>query len=262
MNQDVASLTEKEKEALRLLLAGHDAKSSAAELDISVHTVNDRLRNARRKLSVSSSREAARILGDAEGATPQIAVPMQMGSASYPATAETADLTETAGQGPSRTLWLTGGMLTMSILIAIAAVAFVNVAEPVEDAAEPEVEEPAAQAAADPAESMEQIESFLAEVDDGDWQGSWEVAGAYFQSVTTPEEWTAAVEPLRSQLGAVQSREVMSVQVAETLPGAPDGDYEIVQFQTDYANGTGPLTETVIALRAGDDWQIMGYFIR
>ena len=43
-------LTDKEKEALRLLLAGHDAKSSARELGISVHTVNDRLRNARRKM--------------------------------------------------------------------------------------------------------------------------------------------------------------------------------------------------------------------
>ena len=50
MSQDTGMLTEKEKEALRLLLAGHDAKSSARELDISVHTLNDRLRSARRKL--------------------------------------------------------------------------------------------------------------------------------------------------------------------------------------------------------------------
>ena len=52
MGNQTNELTEKEKEALRLLLAGHDTKSSASELDISVHTMNDRLRSVRRKLHV------------------------------------------------------------------------------------------------------------------------------------------------------------------------------------------------------------------
>src|SRR6056297_2490112 len=73
MSVAIGTLTDKEKEALRLLVAGHDAKSSANLLGLSVHTINDRLRNARRKLDVSSSREAARILRDAEGDTPQSA---------------------------------------------------------------------------------------------------------------------------------------------------------------------------------------------
>jgi TonB family protein len=55
-------LTEREREALRLLARGHDAKSIAADLDLSVHTINERLREVRRKLGVSSSREAARLL--------------------------------------------------------------------------------------------------------------------------------------------------------------------------------------------------------
>lgn len=53
MAQAIGDLTDKEKEALRLLVEGHDAKSSANFLGLSVHTVNDRLRNARRKLDVS-----------------------------------------------------------------------------------------------------------------------------------------------------------------------------------------------------------------
>ncbi len=60
-------LSDKEKQVLRLLLRGHDAKSSARELELSVHTVNERLRDARRKLGVSSSREAARMLHESEG---------------------------------------------------------------------------------------------------------------------------------------------------------------------------------------------------
>src|SRR3954463_333948 len=61
------ALTEKEKQTLRLIVRGHDAKSIARSLGLSVHTINERLRDARRKLEVSSSREAARLLLEAEG---------------------------------------------------------------------------------------------------------------------------------------------------------------------------------------------------
>ena len=56
MDSRIARLTEKEKAALRLIVEGHDAKSMARALDLSVHTINDRLRAARRKLGVTSSR--------------------------------------------------------------------------------------------------------------------------------------------------------------------------------------------------------------
>ena len=67
----LAALTDKEKQTLRLIVRGHDAKSVAVTLGLSVHTINERLRDARRKLAVSSSREAARMLFEAEGATPE-----------------------------------------------------------------------------------------------------------------------------------------------------------------------------------------------
>src|SRR3954469_16734478 len=61
------ALTEKEKQTLSLIVRGHDAKSTARSLGLSVHTINERLRDARRKMAVSSSREAARLLLQAEG---------------------------------------------------------------------------------------------------------------------------------------------------------------------------------------------------
>ncbi|WP_390584884.1 GIN domain-containing protein [Erythrobacter sp. MTPC3] len=71
MNVDgLQKLTPRQKEILRLLLVGFDTKSIARELDISVHTVTEHLREARRHLGVSNSREAARILGQAEEVPP------------------------------------------------------------------------------------------------------------------------------------------------------------------------------------------------
>ena len=63
-------LPEREKQVLRLLLSGHDAKSIGRELGLSTNIVNERLRDSRRKLGVGSSREAARALALSEPYTP------------------------------------------------------------------------------------------------------------------------------------------------------------------------------------------------
>lgn len=55
-------LTLAEREALQCLAQGYDIKACAARLGISDHAVNERLRSARRKLGVTSSRAAARML--------------------------------------------------------------------------------------------------------------------------------------------------------------------------------------------------------
>jgi DNA-binding CsgD family transcriptional regulator len=75
----VQKLTERQREILQLLLNGHDAKSAARQIGISVHTVNEHLREARRSLGVSSSREAARFLCAAEGLTPNYVRPKSFG---------------------------------------------------------------------------------------------------------------------------------------------------------------------------------------
>jgi DNA-binding CsgD family transcriptional regulator len=76
---DIQKLTPRQKEILRLILNGFDAKSTGRELGISVHTVNEHLREARRHLGVSSSREAARILGQAEFKPPKSMGPNTLG---------------------------------------------------------------------------------------------------------------------------------------------------------------------------------------
>jgi DNA-binding CsgD family transcriptional regulator len=58
----VGALTDKELEILRLLMAGHTVKSIAVRLGRSETSINERLRDARRKTGVGSSRELARHL--------------------------------------------------------------------------------------------------------------------------------------------------------------------------------------------------------
>lgn len=61
-SRSVDALTDKELEILRLLTAGHTVKSIAARLGRSEASINERLRDARRKTGVGSSRALARYL--------------------------------------------------------------------------------------------------------------------------------------------------------------------------------------------------------
>jgi DNA-binding CsgD family transcriptional regulator len=63
----LARLTEREKLCLRQWLQHKSAKEIAAGLGISHHAVEKRLKMARTKLGATSSLEAARMLGEAEG---------------------------------------------------------------------------------------------------------------------------------------------------------------------------------------------------
>jgi DNA-binding CsgD family transcriptional regulator len=111
---DVRKLTPRQKQLLRLVLDGYDAKSAARELGISVHTVNEHLTQARRHLGVSSSREAARILQLEEAAPPRSLGRNEMGVAK--ATSVASSL-----QRPGRELRLVfAGVALVSLTIAVA----------------------------------------------------------------------------------------------------------------------------------------------
>nr|WP_283773368.1 DUF4019 domain-containing protein [Altererythrobacter sp. KTW20L] len=263
-------MSEREKETLRLLLVGHDAKSSARAMDLSVHTINDYLRSARRKLGVGSSREAARMLGEAEFASsPETLAPKQFGDSKTDGD-EQFGITERGDQMPNgepshqsparggNFTWLAGGMLIMSLLIA-AAIIFVTPGA--EDASLVQTRESPAVSTVQEAASAGAARNWVAMLDRGDWSGSWNAAGALFQQGVSAEVWVGTVEPLRAPLGSANSRVFEKVTQATELPGAPNGEYELLEFRTDFANRAGTI-ETVAMAREGQSWRVVGYFLR
>lgn len=84
MTKGTEVLNDKEREILRLLLRGFDIKTAARHLDVSANTLAERLRSARRKLGVSSSREGALLLAEADAQTNIIDVTRISGIAAKP----------------------------------------------------------------------------------------------------------------------------------------------------------------------------------
>lgn len=111
-----APLTEKELEILRLLTAGHTVKTIAARLNRSEASINERLREARRKTGVGSSRELARMLAAQKNWDKNFDLSRQ------DAPTECAVQPETAGRPRSK------GKIIMFIAVPITAIGLVAAA--------------------------------------------------------------------------------------------------------------------------------------
>jgi DNA-binding CsgD family transcriptional regulator len=247
MTDGYAALTEKEKQALRLIVRGHDAKSTARHLGLSVHTINERLRDARRKLSVSSSREAARLLFECEGADPQNSADKEIGEAEHHQGVGQDDRPE---GGRSRRFARTGtGVVIMSLSLGLLAiVALPQIASAPEGGA--------ASVSARTADIEAAARRFLTLIDQGKWDESYALTTASFQKQNTSKVWAEVSEQVRPPLGALVSRTIIS---HEDVPTPPRG-HQIVKFRTNFANKANVI-EKVSLERAGNDWRVAGVYI-
>jgi len=105
-------------------------------------------------------------------------------------------------------------------------------------------------------------DTWLSLVDGANYAASWETAGAYFRNAVSADTWAASVGAARRPLGALRSREQRSATPASSLPGAPDGEYIVFQFDTAFAN-KAQAVETVTFVHESDGiWRAVGYFVR
>ena len=87
------------------------------------------------------------------------------------------------------------------------------------------------------------------------------MAAGLFKSRITASQWVAMIQPVRQPLGSASSRTLKGVTKTNSLPGVPAGDYEVIQFQTDFAGKSGAV-ETVTLARDHAEWKVAGYFIK
>lgn len=140
-------------------------------------------------------------------------------------------------------------MIVRRLLVAACVLASLAAA-PLPAADKPE---DAAQAAA---------ESWLKLVDEARYAASWEQAAKVFKGALKQADWEQTAAGVRTPLGKLVSRRLKSREYRETLPGAPDGKYVVIQYDTVFANKAAAV-ETVVPMVDPDGaWRVSGYFIR
>ncbi|NQU11643.1 DUF4019 domain-containing protein [bacterium] len=104
-------------------------------------------------------------------------------------------------------------------------------------------------------------EKWLGLVDAGDYTNSWQEAAAYFRNVITQEQWARAVQAARRPLGDLVVRKVKATKYTASLPGAPDGEYVVIQFESSFARKKTAVETVTPLLDKDGQWQVSGYLI-
>ncbi len=105
-------------------------------------------------------------------------------------------------------------------------------------------------------------EQWLEIVDSGKYGESWNDAAEYFKNAVKQDQWEQAVQAVRKPLGKLVSRKLKSAAFKTSLPGAPDGAYMVIAFESSFENKKSSV-ETVTPMKDKDGkWRVSGYFIK
>jgi len=105
-------------------------------------------------------------------------------------------------------------------------------------------------------------EKWAALLDEGRYIESWKESSEYFKQAVTQDQWEQAVQAVRKPLGKLASRKLKSASYTTSLPGAPDGEYVVVEFSTTFENKASGIETVTPKMDKDGIWRVSGYYIK
>jgi Protein of unknown function (DUF4019) len=102
-------------------------------------------------------------------------------------------------------------------------------------------------------------QKWLAFLDDQKYEESWKQAGSMFRSEVKQDEWVVSLKRFHDPLGALVSRTSSRVDFTKSLRGAPDGEYAIIHYASEFKNKS--ITERLTLVKEDGKWQAAAYAI-
>jgi len=110
--------------------------------------------------------------------------------------------------------------------------------------------------------AQQSADAWLALVDSGKYAQNWDEAAQLFKSAVTKDQWQNALHATRDPLGKLVSRKVKSATYTKTLPGAPDGEYVVIQYETSFEHKQSAVETVTPMLDKDGKWRVSGYYIK
>lgn len=104
--------------------------------------------------------------------------------------------------------------------------------------------------------------AWLSLVDGGNYIESWNQAAGLFKAAVTKDQWQQSLKAFRLPLGKVLVRKLKSKQYTRTLPGVPDGEYVVIQYETTFEKKQSAIETITPMLDKDGNWRISGYYIK
>ena len=105
-------------------------------------------------------------------------------------------------------------------------------------------------------------DAWLSMVDEAKYSESWQNTSSYFKNAVDENQWEKSLTSVRKPLGEVLSRKAMSQNYTKTLPGAPDGEYVVIQYETSFKNKSSAIETVTPSLEKDGIWRVSGYYIK
>ncbi len=105
-------------------------------------------------------------------------------------------------------------------------------------------------------------EQWLGMIDEGKYAQSWEEAAELFRNAVTQDQWEQSLQALRKPLGKLISRKVTTKTYKTSLPGAPDGEYVVIEFSASFEKKKSAVEILTPMLDKDGKWRVSGYYIK
>lgn len=104
--------------------------------------------------------------------------------------------------------------------------------------------------------------SWLSLIDAGKYGESWEEAAQLFKGAVPKAQWVQTIQAGRKPFGANLSRKLKSQDYGTSLPGAPDGEYVVIQFKASFENKQSAIETITPMLDKDGQWRVSGYYMK
>jgi hypothetical protein len=115
--------------------------------------------------------------------------------------------------------------------------------------------------AAEESAAQRQALGFLGYLDEGRFADSYAYTGMLLRARADSEAYAAQIQKARAGAGTLQARELIDAAYNTSVEGAPQGQYVILHYHSNFANRQDTVETITLALAKGY-WRVDGYYIK
>ena len=105
-------------------------------------------------------------------------------------------------------------------------------------------------------------EEWLPLIDAGQYPESWQKLDPAFAKKVGKKKWASSMTEIRQRVGKLQSRKFNSAEYSKELPGAPEGEYVVVQFESQFEKKPAASEKVILILGRDLFWRVAGYAVK
>jgi Protein of unknown function (DUF4019) len=110
--------------------------------------------------------------------------------------------------------------------------------------------------------AQQAAEAWLKIVDSGNYGQSWDESATLMKTTVAKDQWEQILTVNRAPLGARISRKLTSAEYKNELPGAPAGQYVVLEYTSTFAHKDAVVETAAPTLDKDGTWRVSLYYIK